>query len=147
MQFHLEIAELNLLANVLLEQDPRPYQELMNKILARDLRLDGDELQQAADLLAAKKLRLKDEIARQPDASLKLNLEQQLALLASRPRKSQRSLHHVLKAVPATDAFVSLSLVVILSLGVPHVSRFSRRGIPPTHQSGDSFNNFSHPLR
>ncbi|MFY9659950.1 MAG: hypothetical protein WAJ97_04955 [Terriglobales bacterium] len=81
MQFHLEIAELNLLANVLLEQDPRPYQELMNKILARDLRLDGDELQQAADLLAAKKLRLKDEIARQPDASLKLNLEQQLALL------------------------------------------------------------------
>jgi hypothetical protein len=53
----------------------------MNKILARDLRLDGDELQQAADLLAAKKLRLKDEIARQPDASLKLNLEQQLALL------------------------------------------------------------------
>ena len=81
MQFHLEIAELNLLANVLLEQDPRPYQELMNKILARDLRLAGDELQQAADLLAAKKLRLKDEIARQPDASLKLNLEQQLALL------------------------------------------------------------------
>ncbi len=81
MQFHLETAELNLLANVLLEQDPRPYQELMNKILARDLRLDGDELQQAADLLAAKKLRLKDEIARQPDAPLKLNLERQLTLL------------------------------------------------------------------
>jgi hypothetical protein len=115
MQFHLEIAELNLLANVLLEQDPRPYQELMNKILARDLRLDGDELQQAADLLAAKKLRLKDEIARQPDASLKLNLEQQLALL----HRVLERVNDVLKAVPATDAFVSLSLVVILSRGCP----------------------------
>jgi len=51
----------------------------MNKILARDLRLDGDELQQPPTSLP-KKLRLKDEIARQPDASLKLNLEQQLAL-------------------------------------------------------------------
>ena len=27
MQFHLETDELNLLANVLLEQDPGPYQE------------------------------------------------------------------------------------------------------------------------
>ena len=81
MQFHLETEELNLLANVLLEQDPRPYQELMNKVMARDLRLDAGELEQAASLLAGKKLSLKDEIAHQPDASLKLKLERKLALL------------------------------------------------------------------
>jgi len=81
MQFHLETDELNLFANVLLEQDPRPYKELLNKVLARDLRLDGSELEQAADLLAGKKRSLKDEIARQPDAPLKLELQRQLALL------------------------------------------------------------------
>jgi len=47
MQFHLEPDELNLLANVLLEQDPRQYNDLVTKVLARDLRLDGGELEQA----------------------------------------------------------------------------------------------------
>jgi len=81
MQFHLEPNELKLLANILLEQDPRPYQELLNKVLAHDLRLDADELEQAADLLAGKKLSLKDEIDRQPDATLRVDLQQKLALL------------------------------------------------------------------
>ena len=81
MQFHLETDELNLLANVLLEQDPRPYQELVNKVMARDLRLDAGELEQAADLLAGKKRSLKDEIGRQSDPALKTGLERQLALL------------------------------------------------------------------
>ena len=81
MQFHLETDELNLLANVLLEQDPRQYNELVNKVLARDLRLDGSELEQAGELLAAKKRSLKDEIDRQPDAALKMDLQRQLALL------------------------------------------------------------------
>ena len=81
MQFHLESNELKLLANVLLEQDPRPYQELLNKVLAHDLRLDADELEQAADLLSGKKRTLNDEIARQPNAALKMDLQRQLALL------------------------------------------------------------------
>jgi len=81
MQFHLETDELNLLANVLLEQDPRQYNELLNKVLARDLRFDSGELEQTADLLAGKKRSLKDEIARQPNAALKLELQRQLALL------------------------------------------------------------------
>jgi len=81
MQLHLEPDELKLLANVLLEQDPRPYQELLNKVLAHDLRLDGDELEQAADLLAGKKRNLQDEIDRKPDATLKTELQRQLALL------------------------------------------------------------------
>jgi hypothetical protein len=81
MQFHLETDELNLFTNVLLEQDPRPHKELLNKVLARDLRLDAGELEQAADLLAGKKRSLKDEIARQPDGPLKMHLQLQLALL------------------------------------------------------------------
>jgi len=81
MQFHLETDELKLLANVLLEQDPKRYNELLNKVLAHDLRLDADELEQAADLLAGKKRSLHDEIDRQPDATLKTELQRQLALL------------------------------------------------------------------
>jgi hypothetical protein len=81
MQFHLETDELNLFTNVLLEQDPGPYKDLLNKVLARDLRLDAGELEQAADLLAGKKRTLKDEIARQPDGALKMDLQLQLALL------------------------------------------------------------------
>jgi putative sterol carrier protein len=81
MQFHLETDELNLLANVLAEQDPRRYNELLNKVLAHDLRFDSGELEQSADLLAGKKRSLKDEIARQPDATLKMDLQRQLALL------------------------------------------------------------------
>ena len=81
MQLHLEKDELYLLASVLLEQDPRPYQTLMNKVLAHDMRLDADELETAADILAAKKRALKDEIARLPDAQPRLDLERQLARL------------------------------------------------------------------
>ena len=81
MQFHLETDELNLLVNVLAEQDPRRYNELLNKVLAHDLRFDSGELEQSADLLAGKKRSLKDEIARQPDATLKMALQRQLELL------------------------------------------------------------------
>jgi hypothetical protein len=81
MQFHLEADELNLLANVLLEQDPRQYNELLNKVLAHDLRFDSGELEQTAELLASKKRSLKDEVARQPDGTLKTELQRQLSLL------------------------------------------------------------------
>ncbi len=81
MQFHLEPNELKLLANVLLEQDPKQYNELLTKVMAHDLRLDSGELEQTGELLAAKKRVLKDEIVRQLDATLKSDLERQLALL------------------------------------------------------------------
>lgn len=81
MQFHLEQNELNLLANVLLEQDPRPYQELVNKVMAHDMRLDADELEQAANLLTSKKQSLKNEIDRESNPALKTAMEQKLALL------------------------------------------------------------------
>ena len=81
MQFHLETDELKLLADVLLEQPVRQYGELLNKLLDRDLRFDAGELEQTADILAGKKRSLKDEIARQPNAALKTELQRQLALL------------------------------------------------------------------
>ena len=81
MQFHLEPDELKLLANVLLEQEVGKYNELLNKVLDRDLRFDAGELEQTADLLAGKKRSLKDEIARQADPALKAELQLQLGLL------------------------------------------------------------------
>ena len=81
MQFHLETDELKLLANVLLEKDPRQYNEILNKVMARDLRFDSGELEQTAELLAGKKRALQDEIARQPDSTLKIELQRKLALL------------------------------------------------------------------
>jgi len=86
MQLHLENDELNLLANVLLEfasapQHPQLDDELLEKVLARDLRLDSGELERAADLLAAAKRNMKEEILREPNASRKSNLQQKLALL------------------------------------------------------------------
>ncbi len=81
MQFHLETDEWKLLADVLLEQDARQYGELLNKVLARESRLDSGELEQAADLLADKKRSLKEEIAREPDTALKTEMQRQLALL------------------------------------------------------------------
>jgi hypothetical protein len=80
MQLHLEIDELQLLANVLLE-DPRDYNEMLDKVLARDLRFDASDLEEIADLLAAKSRRMKDEINCQSQAAPKLELQRQLALL------------------------------------------------------------------
>ena len=81
MQFHLEPDELNLLANLLLEQDPRQYNELLNKVVAHDLRFDSGELEQTAELLASKKVSLQHEIGQQPSDAMKLELERKLALL------------------------------------------------------------------
>ena len=81
MQFHLEPDERKLLADILLEQEVGRYNELLNKVLDRDLRFDVDELEQAAVLLADKKRSLNEEIARQPNGPMKQDLQRQLALL------------------------------------------------------------------
>ncbi len=82
MQFHLETSdELKLLANVLLEKDPVKYNEILTKLMAHDLRLDAGELEDTAELLAEKKRSLRDEIARQPNPELKMELQRQLELL------------------------------------------------------------------
>lgn len=81
MQFHLEAAELNLLANVLLEQDPVKYNEILTKIMAHDLRLDAGELEDSAAALEIKKKALQDEISRESNPARKTELEGKLALL------------------------------------------------------------------
>ena len=103
MQFHLETDELDLLANVLMERigamaaeavsagppksnlglapDPQQCDDLLDRVLARDLKFDPDELEYMADLLTAKKRSLHDEIARQPSSGLKADLQKQLALV------------------------------------------------------------------
>ena len=81
MQFHLDTDELNLLANVLLEEDLRTYDEILNKVMAHDLRFDAGELEDTAEVLTRKKNKLQDEISRQTDPAQKAQLEQQLTLL------------------------------------------------------------------
>jgi hypothetical protein len=103
MQCHLEVDELNLLADVLLEQistmsdrpssdsslkpdsdrekDRRAYNALLDRVLARDQRLDADEFELAAQLLAVKKRLLKDQIASQTNPAQKRELQQKLTVL------------------------------------------------------------------
>lgn len=103
MQLQLNTDELNLLADTLLErvgniparkrlapgaqanadieQGERSYDDLLNKVLIRDLRLDADELDQVADLLGDRKLYFIHEIARLPNSVPLLNLDRKLKLV------------------------------------------------------------------
>jgi hypothetical protein len=103
MQLQLNTDELNFLADTLLErvgniyarrrlapdaqgnadieQGERCYDDLQNKVLMGDLRLDADELEQVADLLVDRKLYFSHEIARLPNCVLLLNLDQKLKLV------------------------------------------------------------------
>jgi hypothetical protein len=103
MQLHLETDELNLLANILLErvgtisaqasssgspqsdgnlgQGPRFFDDILDKVLARDLRLDSDELEGVADLLRAQKRKLTEGIAHPENAAHKIELQRNLGLL------------------------------------------------------------------
>ena len=84
MQLHLNTDELNLLADTLLERvgaisaqrlpparvqgtadkekGEGQYDDLLDKVLMRDLRLDADELEQVTDLLGERERALKEEM-------------------------------------------------------------------------------------
>ena len=82
MQLHLETDELNLLANLLLQKSGTgAYEELLEMVMARDLRFDGDELEQVADLLATEKKSLKEVISQELEGVRKGQLLGTLALL------------------------------------------------------------------
>ena len=103
MQLHLETDELNLMANILMArlgrasaQAPRPegersdqnvrlgphfYDHLLDKVLARDLRLDTDELDQMGELLDTQRCKLTEQIAQGENAALHAELQRQLRLL------------------------------------------------------------------
>ncbi len=84
MQLLLNADELNLLADTLLEEiryatqeklDPRRYNEVLDKVLTRDLRFDFDELGTMADLLVTEKRRIKSTIGCKLEGQLKLRLD------------------------------------------------------------------------
>jgi len=81
MQLHLEAEELKLLADLLLEQDHHVYADLVEKVLARDLRFDSDQLEQTADLLAAREHGLKRELAQETNSIHRPELQRRLVLL------------------------------------------------------------------
>jgi len=103
MQLHLETDQLNLLANILMERigkaatqgepsgsgqscekmrlGPQFFDRLLDKILARDLRLDSDELEQLSDLLNRQRLRLTEQINRAQNAAQQAQLQKNLLLL------------------------------------------------------------------
>ena len=81
MQLHLETDELDLLANLLMQRSNLQNDELLEMILARDLRFDSDELEAVADLLADEKRNLKDQISREQDGFRKSKLLATMAVL------------------------------------------------------------------
>jgi len=81
MQLHLETDELKLLADLLLEQDQRKYADLVDKVLAHDLRFDTDELEQTGDLLASYEHSLKRQVDQEASPSQREGLQCRLALL------------------------------------------------------------------
>ena len=103
MQLHLNTDELNLLADTLLERvgaisaqrlpaarahgtadrqkGEGQYDDLLDKVLMRDLRLDADELEQVTDLLGERERALKEEIARPPNPAFLVKLKQKLELV------------------------------------------------------------------
>lgn len=82
MQLHLETAELNLLANLLLQKSgTSAYDELLEMVMVHDLRFDSGQLELVANLLAAEKRSLKEEVARAASTAPKADLQRKLALL------------------------------------------------------------------
>lgn len=81
MQLHLESDELNLLANILMQKSGKPYEGLLDMLLARDLRFDSDDLETVADLLAAEKRSLNENLSRETDSVRKGRMQASLALL------------------------------------------------------------------
>ena len=81
MQLHLETAELDLLANMLMQRSGVPYERLLEMVLARNLRFDSDDLEALAGLLAFEKVKLTSAIAETPAGVVKGKMESTLALL------------------------------------------------------------------
>lgn len=83
MQCHLETDELTVLADELMEQvgvlaaehmDVTAANDLLDKVLARDLRFDSDEFEYAAQLLNIRRQAMREELKRRPDPALAARL-------------------------------------------------------------------------
>jgi uncharacterized coiled-coil protein SlyX len=89
MQLQLETDELDLVANVLLEReaaqagaDFEMCEELLDRVVARDMKFDSDQLQQLADILGEYQHGLQDAVARETKPGVKAKLQTKLGKLA-----------------------------------------------------------------
>ena len=101
MQLHLDTAELDLIADVLLQSEAQVsspqaseaspngqkapdsgiYEELLDNVLARNMEFDSDELEQLADILARQKRAVYDAMVHASDGSAKAQLQHKLQKL------------------------------------------------------------------
>ena len=100
MQLFLETGELDLIANILLAResqlsafagrsassahsgvDLKLCEELLDRVLKRDMEFDSDELEQLAEILAAEKNAMNDTIAQAPTEPLNAALQRRRAKL------------------------------------------------------------------
>ena len=82
MQLYLDTAELNLVADLLLKMGASGRDaDILDRILARDLRLDGNELERLGELLAKRKTELKDEIDHTQESAALEEKREKLSLL------------------------------------------------------------------
>ena len=122
MQLHLETDELDLLANVLMERigamaaqaasagspksgiglapDPQRYDDLLDKVLARDLKFDSDELEYVADLLTARSAASAMRLRASSAPVLKTELQKKLAVLERVLEQVDEALRHDLSRTP-----------------------------------------------
>ena len=75
---------------------PQSYDRLLDKILARDLRLDTDELDQMSELLDTQRCKLTEQIARGSECCPASWVATQAEAVGPHPGENQRSLRHVL---------------------------------------------------
>jgi hypothetical protein len=78
MQLRFTIDELNLLAEVLEYNDA---EDLVDRVLARNIQFTSDELDRMAEMLSARDRELRDAISKADDAATKRNWERTRALL------------------------------------------------------------------
>jgi hypothetical protein len=99
MQLHFTVPELNMLVDIFLEQQrwshsssgpqqagkqavraSQPTEDLADKILAGDLHLDFDQLEELVDLATAYSHRLSEQIASTEDIFVKEDLQQRRSM-------------------------------------------------------------------
>ncbi len=81
MQLHFLPEELNLLADILLNQGEPAA--LLDRVMARDLRFDFDELEQLQEILISNQRSLRDQLSRCVDTKTEKKLQARQSLLES----------------------------------------------------------------
>ncbi len=93
MQLRLTNEQLNLIANLLMEHDDktRAHGDLLEKILAKDLRFDSDELELLDDFLKAVRHSLRESAEHHGDASKNPELAETMATLEGAVEKVEEA--------------------------------------------------------